>query len=248
MLSFVNSDPEQRLAAFKPSYKLQVRPDKVDSIYHVLFTVSHLQKDVNAEVQKVRVCGTYTSLEAAKAAAHRCLFDAGYEREWFTDFETKQEEFQAHHIKRRSGLIVLATAPDGTIFRVSVATTPNVQQYKGGEDHKVEKDLFHVVQTNVLYTEDESGEARDTNVEGSFQTYEEARKFAAQALLSPEDGITKATFAQYDEAAPNETDCGFGENVVIHAVGENGENILVSVLKGQEMESVRLAEAAMRMR
>lgn len=220
-----------------------------DNLYHVLFSISHIQKDVNSEVEKVRVCGTYTELSAAKAAAHRTLFEAGYEQEWFTQFDTNQEAFIAHHIKRRTGLCVFAKAADGTIFRVSVATAPNVPGFNApGEDHKVHLDLYHVVQTVVLYDEDDSGEARETIVEGSFTTYEDARKFASEILLAPEEGVTKESFEQYDEAGPKEKDCGYGENVVVHAVGKNGENMLVSVLKGQEMESVRLAEAAMRIR
>lgn len=219
-----------------------------ENLYHVIFTTSHISKDVNAEVEKVRVCGTYTTLPAAKAAAHRTLFEAGYEREWFVDYETNEQEFIAHHVKRRTGLCVLAKAPDGTIFRVSVATTPNNLKLEGDDDHKVHQVLYHVVQTNVLYTEDDTGEARETNVEGSFTSYEEARKYASQVLLAPEDGVTKESFEQYDEAGPDEKDCGYGENVVVHAVGANGENYLVSVLKAQDLESVRLAEAAMRIR
>ena len=223
---------------------------KTENLYHIIFTSSHLSKltDVSDLVEKVRVCGTYTALDAAKNAAHRVLFEAGYEKEWFTEYDTKQDDFIAHGIKRRAGLAVLAKASDGTIFRVSVATTPNVQAFGDDEDHKIHKPLYHVVQTNVLYSEDDSGEARETNIEGSFLAYEQARKFASGVLLDPECGVTKESFAEYDEADPNETDCGYGENVVAHAVGQNGENILVSVLIGQEMESVRLAEAAMRIR
>ncbi|KAL2432243.1 hypothetical protein ABEF95_003206 [Exophiala dermatitidis] len=219
-----------------------------ENLYHVVFTTSHLPKDVNAQIEKVRVCGSYTTLPAAKAAAHRTLFEAGYEREWFDDYETNEQDFIAHKVKRRTGLCVLAKAPDGTTFRVSVATTPNTLGLKGGDGHKVHQDLYHVVQTNILYAEDDTGEEREHNVEGTFTSYEEARKFASQVLLAPEDGITKESFETYDEAGPDEKDCGFGENVVVHAVGKNGENYLISVLKGQEMESVRLAEAAMRIR
>lgn len=223
-------------------------PD-VENLYHILFTVSHIQKDPNGAIENIRVCGTFTDLKAAKAEAHKTLFEAGYEREWFTEYDTNQDEFAAHHIKRRTGLNVFAKASDGTIFRVSVATTPNVQGFKGDpEEHKVHLDLYHVVETVVLYDEDDSGEARESNVEGSFRTYEEARKFASEVLLAPESGVTKDSFDQYDEAEPDEKDCGYGENVVLHAVGANGENILVSVLKEQEMEAVRLSEAAMRIR
>jgi len=222
----------------------------VENLYHIIFTSSHLAKlaDVNDLVEKVRVCGTYTALIAAKNAAHRVLFDAGYEKEWFTEYDTKEADFLAHGIKRSAGLAVLAKASDGTIFRVSIATTPNVQAFEDDEDHKIHKPLYHVVQTNVLYNEDDSGEARETNIEGSFLAYEQARKFAGEVLLDSECGVKKESFAEYCEAGPDETDCGYGENVVVHAVGQNGENILVSVLRGQEMESVRLAEAAMRIR
>ena len=222
---------------------------KAENLFHVLFTTSHIQKDTNSQIEKVRVCGTYTTLAAAKAEAYKTLWEAGYEREWFSEYDTKQDEFITHGVKRRTGLCILAKASDGTIFRVSLATTPNVQGFESaGEEHKIHLDLYHTVQTSVLYSEDDSGEARETNVEGSFTSYEEARQFASQVLLGPEDGVTKDSFAEFDEAGPNETDCGYGENVVVHAVGQNGENILVSVLKAQEMESVRLAEAAMRIR
>lgn len=222
----------------------------IENLYHVIYTTSHLSKleDVNDQVEKVRVAGTYTNLGAAKAAAHRTLFEAGYEKEWFAEYDTQQEQFVAHGIKRRAGLAVYATAKDGTVFRVGIATTPNVHAFRDDEDHKIHRPLYHVVQTNVLYSEDDTGESRETNVEGSFLKYEDARKFAGQVLLNEENGVTRASFAQYEEAGPEETDCGFGENVLVHAVGQNGENILVSVLRGQELESVRLAEASLRIR
>jgi len=223
-------------------------PD-TENLYHVVFSTSHNSKDPNSAVEKLRVCATFTDLKAAKAEAHKTLFEAGYEREFFAEYDTNQDDFAAHQIKRRSGLCVFAKAQDSTIFRVSVATTPNLQGFKGNtEDHKVHGNLYHVVETIVLYQEDDSGEARETHVEGTFEVYEEARKFASHVLLAPEDGVTKESFGQYDEAGPLEKDCGYGENVVVHAVGENGENLLVSVLKGQELESVRLAEAAIRIR
>lgn len=223
-------------------------PD-VEQLYHILFSTSHMQRDPNGSVEKLRVCGTFTDLKAAKAEAHKTLFEAGYEREWFTEYDTNTDDFLAHHVKRRTGLCIAAKAQDGTIFRVSVATTPNLQGFQGdAEDHKVHGPIYHVVQTTVLYEEDDSGEARETNVEGSFSKYDEARRFASEVLLAPESGVTKESFAQYDEAAPGENDCGYGENVVVHAVGGNGENLLVSVLKGQELEAVRLAEAAIRIR
>ena len=220
-----------------------------ENLYHVILSTSHIHKDPNRQIEKVRIAGTYTNLAAAKAAAHSCLFDGGYEREWFAEYDTKTDIFESSNIRERTGLAVQAVAPDGTTFRVRINTTPNRGKFTTDfEDGWIPYDLYHVVQTNVFYAEDESGEVRDTNIEGSFKTYEEARQCARTVLLSEEDGITKESFAEYDEAGPKERDCGYGENVVVHVVGNNGENILVSVIKSQTMESVRLAEAAMRIR
>ena len=218
-----------------------------ENLYHIMITQSHLSKDVNAAVEKVRVCGTYTSLPAAKAAAHRCLFDAGYEQEWFSEFDAKLSS-DSDSRRRANGAVVYAVAPDKTTFTVSIATTPNLSGYEANKDGKVMRDLYFVLQTTVDYSRDEDGEERETNVEGCFESYEEARKCAQEVLLCESDGVTKSSFASYDEAAAGERDCGYGENVIVHAVGQNGVNFLVSVIKAQEMEAVRLAEAAMRIR
>ena len=220
---------------------------KSDDLYHIMMIQSHLNRDVNSGVEKVRICSTYTSLDAAKAAAHRCLFDAGYEQEWFTEFEVRFDD-RAEGLKRKPGLAVYAVAPDKTTFSISIATTPNTREYNGNNEGKVMLDLYHVLQTRVDYGRDESGEERETNIEGSFESYQAAWNYAHEVLLSDSDGITRSSFADYHEAAVGETDCGYGENVIVHAVGEDGNNFIVSVVKALEMEAVRLAEAAQRIR
>jgi hypothetical protein len=220
------------------------REGEQDHLYHVVLTTSHMQKDPTGEIEKIRVLGTYISLPGAKVAAHTSLFDAGYEREWFTKYEADPEVFGRENIHPRTGLAVLAVAPDGTTFRVRILTTPNVDHLStDNEDGRIARDLYYVIQSAFDY---DCRDDRSLNVEGVFNTYGEARDLAARVLLSEEDGIKKESFAQYDEARETERDCGFGENIVVHAVGMNGENYLVSVIKSQAMESVRLVEAAMR--
>jgi hypothetical protein len=215
-----------------------------DNLYHVLLVTSHLSKDPNSEVEKIRVVGSYSSLKGAKEAAQSCLFEGGYEKEWFTEYKSTTAEFEKEPKRRRTGLTVLAVAPDGTTFRVHVLTTPAAGQWRTqSDDGRVLSDLYYVVQTTFEY---EDSDDKDINIEGVFGTYKEARELASQVLLSEEDRIDKNSFAQYDEAKENERDCGFGENVIVHAVGANGENYLVTVVKGQALESVRLGEAAMR--
>ena len=55
-----------------------VQPEPPDKLYHIILTTSHLSKDPNSQVEKLRVVGSYTSVAAAQAAAHRVLVEAGY--------------------------------------------------------------------------------------------------------------------------------------------------------------------------
>jgi hypothetical protein len=208
-----------------------------ENLYHILLSISHVGRDPEAESEKNLVCGTYTLLPAAKAAAHRCLRDAGYEEEWFTELITREDEFPP--AAKRTGLMVYAKSQDQTTFSVCVLTTQNPWGYEGNEEGKVVLDLYHVVQTTIFYDLDESGQRRDTMIEGSFESFQEARNLAKTTLLNEEDGITKESYEEYDEAGDSETDFGYGEDVIVHAVGGNGENFLVRVLKGGEPKLVR---------
>ncbi|GIJ99628.1 hypothetical protein Aspvir_003629 [Aspergillus viridinutans] len=224
-----------------------VTNDTTKQLFHILSTTSHLQKNPNNVVEKVRIPATYTNLQAAKAAAYRCLFDAGYEKEWFTTYETKPEIFENRDLPERSGLAVFAVAPDGTEFRVHIITTPKDEKLIDEVlEGRITKPLYYVIQANVEYSADEGSRVRDIDIEGVFQTYQEARDQASWVLLSKEDAITKESFAEYTEAAPTEKDCGYGENVIVRAVSEYGTNYLISVIKNQELEAVHLAEAAMK--
>jgi len=217
-----------------------------ENLYHVILETSHIAHDPNSEVDKVRICGTYTALPAAKGAAHRCLFDAGYEQEWFTTFDTQHKG--GSNWSHGDGVIVYAVAPAGDTFATKIATSPNVSGFKGNADGKIEQDLYHVVHTTIFYDRDQSGTLRETSVVGSYESYAKARAAAHVALVNKEDGITEQSWEEYDEMPTGATDWEYGMDVIVHAVGQGGENVWLSVLKNQEMESVRLEEAARRMR
>ncbi|KFZ19991.1 hypothetical protein V502_03402 [Pseudogymnoascus sp. VKM F-4520 (FW-2644)] len=140
--------------------------------------------------------------------ANCALFDAGYEREWFSQYEVDPAALERYRIHQRMGLVVPAVAPDGTIFRVCISTTPNIGHLTTDkEDGRIATDLYYVVQTSVNYANGDEGQRRDINIEGIFMTYDKAQSFAHNVLLSEEDGITKESFAEYDEAGDNERDC-----------------------------------------
>jgi hypothetical protein len=217
-----------------------------ESIYHVMLMVSP-PKASRGQIEKIRVLGTYTSIGKAKDAAHRGLFDSGYEREWFSTFETKPEALEELAASEGTGLAVYAVASDSTKFRLRISTSPNDLALKtDNEDGRVAIHLYYVVQTTVPYCSHERKPTHDTHIEGVFKSYKEARKFASTLLLSEEDGINTSSYHEYIEGGAGERDCELGENVVVHAIGSNEENYFVSVVTGQELESVRLTEASLK--
>jgi len=227
------------------AHKNQLEPDLV---YHVMLMTSQSKESSSGRTEKVQILGTYTSVGKAKNAAHSCLFDGGYEREWFPTFETDPAALEELAASKGTALALHAIASDGTVFRVRISTTPNsLHLTTDNEDGRITTPLYYAVQTNVPYCSHERKPAYDTHIEGTFRTYAEARKFASILLLSEEDGITTSSYAEYSEVGPNETDCEYGENVVVHATGANEENYFVSVIACQELESVKLAEASFRM-
>lgn len=218
-----------------------------ESVYHVMLMTSQLTGP-SGPTEKIRILGTYSSVVKAKDAAHRCLFDSGYEREWFPTFETDPEVLEGLADSQGTGLAVYAVAADDTTFRVRISTSPNnLHLTTENDDGRVPISLYYVVQANVAHCNHERKPAYDIHIEGTFKTYTEARKFASTLLLSEEDGITPSSYQEYSDAGPTERDCGFGESGIVHATGDNGQNYLVSLIKGQELESVRLAEASFRM-
>jgi hypothetical protein len=84
------------------------------------------------------------------------------------------------------------------------------------------------LQTTIHYNIDASGRARTTFVEGMFKSEGEAKK-AAKALLL--DGtVTKGDSVQFNIYG-GQDEWGNDEDVVVHAVGINGENILIGSTK-----------------
>lgn len=236
----------------------------LENLYHVVLISSNIKHDPTPEIQHVRVCGTFTSLKAAKAVAHSCLFDLGYEREWFSKFDT-------HHASHadasaaangdtawpyRDGVIVHAVAPDGDTFEVRIDTTLNSHGWREDEDDETKPGttpmptpLYYVLQTTIFYEKDAGGLGRESNVVEACDTEQQARMMA-QRLLTPggKADAQSGDWELYETLPASENDWEHGENVVVHAVGKGGENILMSVLKEQELEPVRVGRAAARMR
>jgi hypothetical protein len=84
-----------------------------------------------------------------------------------------------------------------------------------------------VLQTIIYYNHDSIGSIQTTQVEGVYPTRKTARETAKTILL--DGSIINPTFAEYDEQDNESKEWPYGEDVVIHAVAETGENFRVSV-------------------
>jgi hypothetical protein len=205
-----------------------------DNLYIVKRTYTD-HKDPNRNQFKVAISGTYTDLRAAKAAAQQVLVDEGYSRDNFSSYDVNDGSLRPW--PHGDGVMVRAVAgpdPGAERFLVELETVPNVLSAAAppagsSAGGRVPGTLFHVLQTDVDYNADRSGDARSTHVEGSFRAREQARDCALAALL---DGGTlrPSDFAEYD-VYDDGTESPFGAGVLIHAANENGQNFLVSVVE-----------------
>jgi hypothetical protein len=195
-----------------------------ENIY-VLKRYATEKHEPDGSTENVALFGTYTDLAAAKKASYAILAFEGYEKEFFQTYELNDGKKEWTH---GDGIMVYAVTPSGEKFRVQIETEPNTLELKGDGRGKVSDDLWHIMQTTIHYNVDASGTARTTTIEGTYRSEGEAKKVAATVLLS--DDVKKEDFAEYD-VYEGQDEWGYGEEVVVHAVGVSGENILVGVVK-----------------
>lgn len=201
--------------------------DANENLYLIKLTAINLKKEPAGSAQDVSIKGTFTSLPAAKAFCKTLLTSLGYDKEFFPTYDVRSE--YAGDWPHGDGVQVYASVPDSEIFKVELETEPNKFGLKAeGEDGRILRELWHVLQVTIHYNIDRSGAKRDSTVEGSYETVQQARQAALAALL--DEDVTKENFAEYDEFK-DQKDWPYGEDVVVHAVGQSGENYLVKVLK-----------------
>lgn len=209
------------------AFAMAANGETSEALFHIKRTLINLKKDRTGAVQEVAIKGTYTNLAAAKAAAKETLFDEGYDREFFSIYDVK-DNHEGEVWKHGDECQVYAVAPESGIFRVEIETSENRYGFVGGADGKVDQELYHVLQTTIHYNLDRSGARRDVTIEDTLGTAEQARQRALEVLL--DEDVTKESFEKYDENMGQE-DWPFDEDILVHAVGSGGENYLVQVIK-----------------
>jgi len=183
------------------------------------------KREPDGSTEDVTLFGTYTDLAAAKKASYSILQFEGYEKEFFATYDLNDGSTEWTH---GDGVMVYAETPTGEKFRVEIETEPNTLDLEGTTRGKVNEVLYHLLQTTIHYNIDASGNARTTTIEGTYKSEGEAKKAAETVLL---DGVVKKKdFAEYD-VYEGQDEWGYSKEVVVHAVGVGGENILIGVVK-----------------
>lgn len=202
-----------------------------DLLFHTLLTVIDFHTDTSGATRTVYVLGTHTALSTAKTFSTKALHTLGYEPDDFETYDVKTPE-TASKWTHGDGTIVYAKAPAGQEFVISIDTTPNNENLPEGEGDSVRlppnhDSLHYVLQTKTDYNQDRSGAFQSTEIEGCYVNRTNAYEAAKKAL----SGMDKEVFQQYDErdSAEEKGQWPFGEDVVVHAVAETGENYSIAV-------------------
>jgi hypothetical protein len=174
----------------------------------------------------VIVPATCTDLQVAKKEAKMALDREGYEPDFFSLYDVKND---CDEWKHGDGVFVYAKGPDAEVLTVAIDTVPNTRELHAGSSGRVEGPLYYVLQTIVEYNDDRSGSSRSVIAEGVHTRQDLAREQASRTLI--DDNMKKEDYVEYDEYFGN-AEGPFGADVLVHAVREDGRNVLVSVFLG----------------
>jgi len=111
-------------------------------LYHVKATMIDFAGDNSGATRGTNIMGTYIDLPTAKAAACSTLFDHGYRKDDFVEYEVKDNS-NNEEWKYGDGVIAFAQTPAGHEFKVSIDTKPNSLGLKGNSEGKVDGPLYY---------------------------------------------------------------------------------------------------------
>lgn len=200
---------------------------RVPDLFHVKRTLFDYSHDHSGRTIKTEVCGTYTDIAPATAAARRRLFDEGYTKESLAKFD---ENFPTDgHWKYSPEVLVHAETVEGDVIELLLETTPNLLgvEAKPGADGRIGGDLFYVLQTKIYYSQDPTGRSRNTYIKSMHLSYQVAVIAARRLLFEYHD---RTWYKQYEEMDKLEEAADASGDVIVRAVGLFGDHYIVSVV------------------
>lgn len=195
-----------------------------DLLFHTTLTVIDFHEDPSGAKHSVYVLATHAKIEAAKAFAAKALHQLNYEP---GDFEEYAARSSTEEWKYGDGVLVYARAPAGQVFQVGIKTTPNNESLLSNPDGTIvlpkgAELLHYVVQTTIDYNKDRTGCEQEAEIEGSYS-------LRADALAAAKKCLEPADYAEYDVREEMAGEWPYGEDVIVHAVSETGQNYTVAV-------------------
>jgi hypothetical protein len=197
-------------------------------LHHVTLTVIDYHTDESGATRSTYPLGSFGSLKAAKSFAETSLEGLGYQKDDFKEFSLWPQMHEPSI--QGDGSVVYARAPAGQVFVVAIDTTLNTEQLpqaaKG--DGLILPDgssvLHYVMQTTIDYNDDRTGSRQRTDIEGVYAHRGDAQAAARKALDWHD-------FTDYHVRGDTGASGAwpYGEDTLVHAVGENGMNCTVAV-------------------
>ncbi|KAJ6438946.1 hypothetical protein O9K51_08348 [Purpureocillium lavendulum] len=232
-----------------------------ENLFHTVLTVVDLHVDASGGTRAYYVLGTHGTLAAAKAYSAVALQEAGFRDDDFDECALRPSaavlDATPGAWPHGEGVLVFARAPAGQEFAIRIDTTPNAESLRawtgpgagegggsaGGGDagslHLPDgaQFLHYVLQTTVDYNADRTGAAQTAGIEGAYVHRADAWT-AAHRCLDRDD------YAEYDARGDAEFVGAwpYGEDVVVHAVADTGQNFYVSVKTPPHGDEKRRAE------
>ncbi|AEO68558.1 uncharacterized protein THITE_2118115 [Thermothielavioides terrestris NRRL 8126] len=202
-----------------------------EQLFHTVLTVVDYHQDTSGSTHDVHVLGTHTSLPAAKRFALRALEQLGYQPDDFEEYVTRADT-PPEDWTHGDGVMVYAKAPRGQEFLVGLDTKPNTESLPAGEHDTLalpngREHLHYVLQNRTDYNQvARSGAFQTCEIQGCYADRDQAVA-AAKATLRDD----REEYAQYDDRDDVESEGGwpFGDDVMVHAVAQTGENYTVAV-------------------
>lgn len=201
-----------------------------EQLYHTTLTVEEFHKDTSYSTKEVYVLGTHATISGAKAFAFEALTHMDYEPDDFAEYATCPDT-PSESWKYGDSVVVYARTPAGHEFLVGLDAKPNTESLSAetddtlllpnGFDH-----LHYVLQNKTDYNQDSSGAYQTTEILGCYLQRTKALAAAKAALQAD-----RQEYAQYDERDDMDqaSEWPFGEEVMIHAVAQTGENYTVAI-------------------
>ncbi|KAH8892953.1 hypothetical protein GQ53DRAFT_781050 [Thozetella sp. PMI_491] len=199
-----------------------------DLLYHTTLTIVDHLDDTGGVTEKFYVLGTHGSIYAAKEYSKKALQLQGFSPDDFSVFEERSPAWFWYH---GDNTTVYAQTPEGQEFLVGFDTGINSQNIKQSPDGILEipddeTHLHYVVRSEINYDRDNERSPYKHEIEGCYARQDDAYEAARKCIREKKD-----IFTEYHERSSLDhmPEWPFGKDVLVHAVGQMGEDFTVAV-------------------